>query len=367
MENKTNKKPCKGLLERLKDGGSIVIAEGYLLELERRGYLKCGGFVPEVVLENPEQVEHLHREFVHAGSDVVEAFQYYGHRDKLRSIGREDDLERLNRDALRMARKVADDTGTLMAGNLGYSGIYSSSDEESQKAAMAMFVEQVQWIAEEGADFIIAETFNYLGEAMLALDAIKKHGNGLPAVVTLTAFIPDTTLDDVPFPKACRQLEEAGAAVVGLNCSRGPATILPLLRDVRKAIKGPLAALPVPYRTKEDCRVWTSLTDADTGDLLYPDNINSCMCNRLDIRKFAMEAKEIGVQYIGLCCGNAPNFTRELAEVYGRTPEASKYSPDVSENVLIGKRGGEINKEAEKIRRFSLGDARIAVPSVKFS
>ena len=66
--------------------------------------------------------------------------QYYGHRDKLRSIGREDDLERLNRNALRMAREVADDTGTLMAGNLGYSGIYSSSDEDSHKAAMDMFV-----------------------------------------------------------------------------------------------------------------------------------------------------------------------------------------------------------------------------------
>lgn len=61
-------------MERLQDGGTIVIAEGYLWELERRGYLKSGGFVPEVVLENPEQVEHLHREFVHAGSDVVEAF-----------------------------------------------------------------------------------------------------------------------------------------------------------------------------------------------------------------------------------------------------------------------------------------------------
>ena len=91
------------------------------------------------------------------------------------------------------------------------------------------------------------------------------------------------------------------------------------------------------------------------------------MCNRSDVRQFAKEAKEIGVQYIGLCCGNAPNLTRELAEVYGRTPAASKYSPDVSENVLIGKRGAEINKEAEKIRRFSLGEARIAVPSLKFS
>ena len=72
---------------------------------------------------------------------------------------------------------------------------------------------------------------------MLALEAIKKHGNGLPAVVTLSAFVPDTTLDDVPFPEACRRLEEAGAAVVGINCTRGPATMLPLLRDVRKATK----------------------------------------------------------------------------------------------------------------------------------
>ena len=116
-----------------------------------------------------------------------------------------------------------------------------------------------------------------------------------------------------------------------------------------------------------DILLYSNFMHSISGDILYPDNINSCMCNRSDIRKFAMEAKEIGVQYIGLCCGNAPNFTRELAEVYGRTPEASKYSPDVSENVLIGKRGGEINKEAEKIRRFSLGDARIAVPSMKFS
>ena len=69
---------------------------------------------------------------------------------------------------------------------------------------------------------------------------------GLPAVVTLTANIPDITLDDIPFPEACRRLEEAGAAVVGINCSRGPATILPLLRDVRKAIKVKVLFLSCP-------------------------------------------------------------------------------------------------------------------------
>nr|KAG5708416.1 hypothetical protein BaRGS_026143 [Batillaria attramentaria] len=104
-----------GLVERLRDGEDIIVAEGYVFELERRGYLRAGAFVPEVVLEHPERVKALHEEFVHAGSDVVLALQYYGHREKLRVIGREADLETLNRTALRIAREVADATGTLMA------------------------------------------------------------------------------------------------------------------------------------------------------------------------------------------------------------------------------------------------------------
>ena len=63
-----------GLVERLKDGESIITAEGYLFEFERRGYLKAGAFVPEVVVEHPDLVKAMHEEFVHAGSDVVEAF-----------------------------------------------------------------------------------------------------------------------------------------------------------------------------------------------------------------------------------------------------------------------------------------------------
>ena len=63
-----------GLLERLRDGETIVAAEGYLFEFERRGYLKAGAFVPEVVVEHPELVKAVHEEYVHAGSDVVEAF-----------------------------------------------------------------------------------------------------------------------------------------------------------------------------------------------------------------------------------------------------------------------------------------------------
>src|SRR6201987_2158975 len=113
----------QGLLERL-ERGPVICAEGYLFECERRGYLQAGEFVPEVALDHPEIDEELHRECVHAGSDVVEAFTYYGHRQKLRVIGKEDILEPLHRPALSVAAGVARQTGTLLAGNVCNTNVY---------------------------------------------------------------------------------------------------------------------------------------------------------------------------------------------------------------------------------------------------
>src|SRR4026207_295417 len=93
------------LLGRLKKG-VVRGAEGYLVELEGRGYLKAGAYVPEVVIEYPQAVIELHTEFLRAGAEIMVAFTYYGHRAKMRAIGREDDLERLNRDALHLAKAV---------------------------------------------------------------------------------------------------------------------------------------------------------------------------------------------------------------------------------------------------------------------
>ena len=66
-------RPKRNLSERLAEG-VVLCAEGYLFELERRGYLQAGAFVPEVVLDHPEVVAQLHREFLRAGTDVIEAF-----------------------------------------------------------------------------------------------------------------------------------------------------------------------------------------------------------------------------------------------------------------------------------------------------
>src|ERR687893_1398383 len=130
------------LLDRLAEG-PVICAEGYLFEFERRGYLQAGAYVPEVVLEHPEKVAELHREFVHAGSDVVEAFTYYAHREKLRLIGKEELLEEINRQALGIAKEVAADTGALFAGDICNTNVYTGA--ESRDAARAMFEEQVAW------------------------------------------------------------------------------------------------------------------------------------------------------------------------------------------------------------------------------
>jgi betaine-homocysteine S-methyltransferase len=323
------------LLERLQEG-PVICAEGYLFELERRGYLQAGGFVPEVVLEHPEKVAELHREFVHAGSDVVEAFTYYAHREKLRLIGKGELLEEINRQALRIAAEVARESGAMLAGNVCNTNVYGG--QESRDTVRRMFEEQVGWAVEAGVDFVIAETISWLGEAEVATEVIK--ATGLPAVVTLTAHKDPDMREGVPPAEACRRLEAAGADVVGLNCSRGPATMLPLLREVRGAVSVPVAALPVPYRTTEEQPSFQSLEDSASttfpGDRPFPTALDPFTCNRYEIADFARAAYELGVRYLGVCCGAAPHHIRSMAEALGRTPPASRYSADMSKHAYLG-------------------------------
>ena len=321
-----------GLLERL-DAGPVICAEGYLFELERRGYLQAGAFVPEVVLEHPEKVTELHREFVHAGSDVVEAFTYYAHREKLRIIGREHLLERINRQALELARGVARDTGTLLAGNVCNTNVYTG--EASRDTVRGMFEEQVGWAADAGVDFVIGETFSWTGEALVATEVIKAAG--LPAVVTLTPHSDPDTRDGLGVADACRALEAAGADVVGLNCARGPDTMMPLLEEVRAAVSVHVAALPVPYRTHVTEPSMQSLRDPRApGDRAFPSGLDPFTCTRHEIAQFTADALALGVDYLGVCCGAAPHHIRAMAEAIGRTPPASRYSADMSKHAYLG-------------------------------
>ena len=331
----------RDLMQRLEDGG-VICAEGYLFELERRGYLQAGSFVPEVALEHPQALKQLHRDFLWAGSDVVEAFTYNGHREKMRIIGKEDLLEPLNRQALQIAREAAeewDGESPLVAGNISNTNLFDPSDGASKTEVRKMFQEMVAWANEEGVDYVIGETFYYHGEASIALETIKAAG--LPAVITLGLMAENTLLDGFSVEESCKRLKDDGADVVGLNCFRGPDTMMPYLEKIRNAVDGPVAGLPVPYRTTEAIPTFFNMENSHCHcpiphPTAFPAAPDPFFCNRYEIRDWARKAYEMDVQYLGVCCGAAPIHICEVAEAIGRTPPASRYSPDMTKHFLFG-------------------------------
>ena len=325
----------RDLLARLK-AGAVICAEGYVFELERRGYLQAGSFVPEVLFEHPEVVEQLHMDFVHAGSDVTQALTYYVHREKLRVIGREKDLVPMNRAALGIAKRVARRTGTLFAGDLCNTNIYDPADSKAVKEVERIFDEQVGWAVEAGVDYFVAETLGWVGEALIALQAIRRHSK-VPAVITFAMHREEFTREGLTPAQACQRLEAAGADVVGLNCHRGPSTMLPLLKQIRAAVKCHVAGLPVPYRTNAAQPSFMALRDPCCGDrMAFPDGLDPFMATRSEIFDFGREAFADGIRYLGVCCGAGPHHIRALAESLGRHPPASRYSKDMSKHAFFG-------------------------------
>jgi betaine-homocysteine S-methyltransferase len=333
--------PTRGILERLKDG-IVIGAEGYVFELERRGYIKAGPYVPEVVLDFPEAVKELHREFLRAGSEVMVALTYYAHREKLKDVGRENDLERMNRQAVRLANEVAREGNALVAGDICNTWAYDPDNaQETGKIVRAMYEEQLTWAVEEGIDFVISETNDYLGEALIALEVIQQFK--LPAMITLASVQKDRTRDGYDYVEACKRLAGAGADIVGLNCDRGPETMLPLIEKIRQSVSCYIAAQPVPYKTTPLMPTFESLRNSN-GERVFPLALEPFLYNRFEMAAFAQQAQAIGVNYIGICCGGAPHYVRAMAEVLGRTVPASKYSPAIELHPMLGSHVEEKDK-----------------------
>src|SRR6201981_1299930 len=142
----------RGVLERLYDGR--VIGEGvYLLELEKRGWVRAGPFTPEVALTYPNALRELHVEFREAGAEVLQALTFYASRDKLATVGLEDRGEEINRSAGRLAKEVAGEGG-LWGGNFSLTWMYEPDSPTSADRVRETFDEQLRVQMDEGVDFI---------------------------------------------------------------------------------------------------------------------------------------------------------------------------------------------------------------------
>jgi betaine-homocysteine S-methyltransferase len=205
-----------------------------------------------------------------------------------------------------------------------------------------MYEEQLSWAVDEGIDFVIAETNDYLGEALIALEVIKQLK--FPAMVTLASTRPHQTWDGYDYVDACKILADHGADIVGMNCDRGPATMLPIIEQVRSRVTGYVAMQPVPYKTDAAMPTFESLKTAD-GTNVFPIALEPFLCTRFEMADYARRAQALGVNYIGICCGGSPHYVRAIAEALGRTVPSSKYSPAIELHPVIGTRVEEKEKE----------------------
>lgn len=307
----------KGLLERLSEG-PVLGDGGYLLELEKRGWVRAGPFTPEVVLEHPDALRELHVEFRAAGADVLQALTFYASRDKLKTVGLEDKVEELNRAAVGIAREVAGDR-CLVAGNLSLTWMYEPESDRARDVVASTFDEQLEQQVDAGVDFIIGETFSWLGEALIAAERAKK--TGLPVMITMSFETEDVTPDGKSPADCARALVDGGADVVGINCLRNPDTTLPLAVEMRKAVDAYVASQPAAYHTPKGKPDFTSLPE-------FPTALDPLQWTRQEMADYARKAREAGIRYIGACCGAVATHIREMALALGKiAPDHSSSRP----------------------------------------
>ena len=315
----------KNILDRLREG--VVIGDGgYLLELEKRGYVKAGPFTPEVAVEHPDALRQLHREFLRAGSEVLQTCTFYATQEKLRSAGYAGQMEQINRAAVRIAREVAGDHA-LVAGNLSLTWQYSPDDPNSNRLVLDLFRQQAALQVEEGVDFFIAETFHYLGEALLALQAIKEARH--TAMITFNFKQPAVSREGHTPAECVHILEEHGADIVGANCGRDPRHMLPLAEEMRNAAKGHVAIQAAGFRCTDDIPYFMGLPE-------FPLELDPLQLTRIEMADYARRARDMGIGYIGACCGVTASHIRAMAEGLGRTTAASEKSPNLDIHPILG-------------------------------
>src|SRR5687767_13673162 len=296
----------KPITELLKQ--NVVLGDGgYLIELERRGYVDSGSgrekvgtgrgsgqFTPEVAIENPDALRELHREFLNAGSRVLQALTFFGTREKLNRAGYGSETEKINATAVKLAREVAKDRA-LVAGSVSRTQLIEREGPESLGKARDHIAEQIRLLKDAGVDFLILETFFHLSEMKVALECAAKAG--LPAIATMSFRPLTTACADGHTPAECaRVMSGLDAVAVGANCEQEPNRMLPLLREMRKAATVPLAAQPAAFRTTDECHSFTKHP-------AFPDHLETIQISRSEFSDFGRSARDEGISFVGGCCG----------------------------------------------------------------
>jgi homocysteine S-methyltransferase len=277
----------------LADGamGTVLYARGVFIN-------RC---YDELNLSDPGLILSIHEEYLQAGAEIIETNTFGANRFRLTRHGLAGNVAQINSTGVKLARQAVEHLKekqageAWVAGSVGPLGVrLEPLGKTGLDEARAAFAEQIDALAEAGADLIIIETMPALNEAREALAAAHEVAPDLPVLVMVTVDDESNCLDGSSPAQAAALLTEWGAGAIGVNCSTGPATALTAIEAMRAATTLPLAAMPN-----------AGLPRAVEGRNIY-------LCSPEYMAEFARKAIAAGVQIVGGCCGTTPNHIRAM-------------------------------------------------------
>jgi len=248
-------------------------------------------------LNRPDDVRVIAKAYKEAGADIILTNTFGGSRFKLKRSGISSNIKQINKRGVQLSREVCGDS--LVFASIGPTGEFLKPLGTVSKEEMVLcFSEQVEAFVEGGADGVIIETMIDLNETKCALKAAKENSN-LPVALSMTFNKGErgyATVMGITPEKAAKELEKAGADIVGSNCGIGTKDIVEIARILRPVTTLPLWIKPnagVPQLVK--------------GKTIYPETPE-------EMAKFTPDLIKIGVNMIGGCCGTTPEHIRLIAK-----------------------------------------------------
>src|SRR5580692_9607254 len=277
--------------ERLKD--SILIADGAMGSVlhEVVGSQRC---FDELNATEPEAVFRVHQGYIEAGAQIIETNTFGANRFKLAPLGLGDDVQRLNGRGVKIAREARESASreVLIAGSIGPLGIGVQARHPEPDEILNIFHEQALALEERGVDLFCLETFTYIEELLLAIDAIRSF-SAVPIIAQLTYPEEGTTYGDLRPADAAARLKNKNVQVIGANCTLGPQSLLPILGALTSIDDLRVSGMPNAGFPKRE------------GDrIVYPKSSPEYFA------LFAREAAALGVRILGGCCGTTPAHIR---------------------------------------------------------
>ena len=280
-------------------------AMGTMLHTRGVGFDKC---FDELNLTNPSAVAEIHREYIEAGAQLIITNTFGANRFKLTKHGLQDDVAEINKASVDLAKRVvaASFKDVLVAGDVGPLGVRIAPFGRVQpEQAREAFAEQIRALADAGVDAIVIETFSDLYEIREAIKAAKETCD-LPVVASVTFTRDDRTLlGDEPM-KVARTLRDAGADVIGVNCSGGPAQLLRILKQMKQAVP--------------DGKFWVK---PNAG---WPEQVGGRIMYPADAEYFgdyALSFRETGAVIVGGCCGTTPQHVAAMRKALDSSARSS--------------------------------------------